>query len=412
VAAGAGSQPYIFTGHAYLTGPYNGAPYGLSIVVPAVAGPYDLGEVITRAALSVGVYSGRVTVTATLPSIVGGVPLRLQRVSFAINRPKFLFNPTSCAMLSTESALTSLGGAGQSLPSPFQVGHCDALTFKPKVSATSGAKTSKLGGASLEVKVTQGAHQADIRELQVQLPKQLVARFSTIQKSCPAATFETGPPPGGCTESSVVGHAVVTTPVLPGQLTGKAYFVSHAAESFPDLELVLHDGGVTVVLVGHTHIAKSSITTSTFESLPDVPISSVVVSLPVGPTSALSSNGALCHANLLAPTTIIAQSGAKITQNTKIAVSGCPIEVISHKRRGKRLILTIWAPEAGRVTVTGHGLKRTSVRAKKAGELKLSVPLGARGLAALSGHGKKLKLRVGFAPRSGHNASAASLALR
>jgi hypothetical protein len=411
VAAGAGSEPYSFTGHAYLTGPYNGAPYGLSIVVPAVAGPYDLGEVITRATLSVGVYNGRVTVSATLPSIVSGVPLRLQSVDFAVNRPNFLFNPTSCSPLATESVLTSTAGASQSLSSPFQVGDCGALPFKPSVTATSGAKTSKLGGASLDVKVSQGAHQSNIRELQVQLPKQLVARFSTIQKSCPAATFEAGPPPGKCTESSMVGTATVTTPVLPGQLTGKDYFVSHAAESFPDLELVLHDGAVTIVLVGHTHIAKSSITTSTFESLPDVPISSVAVNLPVGPTSALSANGALCHVNLLAPTTIIAQNGAKITQNTKIAVTGCPIEVIAHKRRGKRLVLTIWAPEAGRVRVSGRGIKGVSARTKKAGELKLSVPLRAGGLAALRGHGKKLKLRVGFTPKSGHNASAASLAL-
>jgi hypothetical protein len=412
VAAGAGSEPYSFAGRAYLTGPYNGAPYGLSIVVPAVAGPYDLGDVITRAALSVGVYNGRVTVTATLPSVFEGVPLRLQSVSFAVNRPNFLFNPTSCSPLGTETVLTSTSGASQSLSSPFQVGDCGALAFKPSITASSGAKTSKLGGASLEVKVTQGSHQANIRELQMQLPKQLVARFSTIQKSCPVATFEAGPPPGGCKESSMVGHATVTTPVLPGQLSGNAYFVSHAAESFPDLELVLHDGGVTIVLVGHTHIANSSITTSTFESLPDVPISSVVVRLPVGPTSALSANGALCHVKLLAPTTIIAQSGAKITQNTKIAVSGCPVEVISHKRRGKRLILTIWVPEAGRVTVTGRGIKKSvSAKAKKAGELKLSVPLRARGVAALLGHGKKLKLRVGFKPKSGHNASAASLAL-
>jgi len=411
VAAGAGSEPYSFTGHAYLTGPYNGAPYGLSIVVPAVAGPYDLGEVITRATLSVGVYNGRVTVAATLPSVFKGVPLRLQSVNLAVNRPNFLFNPTSCSALATETVLGSTAGAGQSLSSPFQVGDCDALPFKPSVTASSGAKTSKLGGASLDVKVSQGAHQANIRELQVQLPKQLVARFSTIQKSCPVATFEAGPPPGKCTESSMVGTATVTTPVLPGQLTGKAYFVSHAAESFPDLELVLHDGAVTIVLVGHTHIAKSSITTSTFESLPDVPISSVAVNLPVGPTSALSANGALCHVNLLAPTTIVAQNGAKITQNTKIAVTGCPIEVISHKRRGKRLVLTIWAPEAGRVSVTGRGIKGVSARAKKAGDLKISVPLRAAGLAALRGHGKKLKLRVGFKSSTGHGASAALLAL-
>jgi hypothetical protein len=413
VAAGAGSEPYDFTGHAYLTGPYDGAPYGLSVVVPAQAGPYDLGEVTTRAALSVGTYNGRVTVSATLPSIVSGVPLRLQSLNVAVNRPNFLFNPTSCAALATESLLTSIGGATQSLPSPFQVGNCGALAFKPSLAATSGAKTSKLGGASLEVKVTQGAHQANIRELQLQLPKQLVARFSTIQKSCPAATFEAGPPPGGCKESSIVGHATVTTPVLPGQLSGNAYFVSHAAESFPNLDLVLHDGGVTVVLVGHTFIAHSSITTSTFENLPDVPVSSVVVSLPVGPDSALSANGPLCHAKLLAPTTLIGQNGVKITHTTTIAVSGCPVQVLAHRRRGKRMILTIWAPEAGRLTVTGgRGVKRVSVSVKKSRELKLSVPLGASALATLRAHHKKLELRVGFKAKSGHAASAAKLALR
>jgi hypothetical protein len=403
VTAGAGGEPYSFTGSAYLTGPYDGAPYGLSIVVPAVAGPYDLGEVVTRAALSVGVYSGRVTVSATLPSIVGGVPLRLRSLNVAVNRPSFLFNPTSCAPLATESALTSAAGASQSLSSPFQVGNCGALPFTPSLSASSGAKTSKLGGASLVVKVTQAAHQANIRELQLQLPKQLVARFSTIQKACPAATFEAGPPPGGCTKSSIVGSATVSTPVLPDPLKGEAYFVSHAAESFPDVELVLHGDGVTVVLVGHTHIADSSITTSTFESLPDVPISSVVVSLPVGPDSALAANGPLCRAKLLAPTTIAAQSGAKITRETKIAVTGCPVEVISHKRRGGRLTLTVWAPAVGRLTVSGSGVKRVSFRVRKAGELKLSVPLE---------QGKKTKLRVAFTPRSGGGGSAARIALR
>jgi len=409
VTAGAGGEPYSFTGDAYLTGPYGGAPYGLSVVVPAVAGPYDLGDVKTRAALSVGVYSGRVTVSATLPSIVEGVPLRLQSLDVAVNRSNFLFNPTSCSPLATESVLSSLAGTGQSLSSPFQVGDCNALAFSPSLSASSGAKTSKLGGASLVVKVTQAAHQANIRELQLQLPKQLVARFSTIQKACPAATFEAGPPPGGCQASSVVGHATVSTPVLPGQLSGDAYFVSHAAESFPDVELVLHGDGVTVVLVGHTHIAHSSITTSTFESLPDVPVSSVVVSLPVGPTSALAANGQLCRAKLLAPTTIIAQSGAKITRETKIAVSGCPVDVVSHKRRGRRLILRVWAPQAGLITVSGRGVKRASFRARKTGELKLSLSLAA---SAPGRHGKKMDLRVGFKPKSGGDGSAASFTLR
>lgn len=115
VTAGAGSEPYVFTGRAYLTGPYGGAPYGLSVVVPAVAGPYDLGEIVTRAGLSVGLYSGRAIVTSTLPSIVGGVPLRLRSLNVAISRPNFLFNPTSCSPLATESLLGSTAGASESL---------------------------------------------------------------------------------------------------------------------------------------------------------------------------------------------------------------------------------------------------------------------------------------------------------
>jgi hypothetical protein len=412
VAAGAGEKPYSLTGHAYLTGPYGTAPYGLSIVVPAVAGPYNLGEVVTRAGISVGLYSGRVTVTSTLPTIVGGVPLRLKSLSVAVNRKDFLFNPTSCAPLATESVLDGTFEASQSLPSPFQVDNCAALPFKPSVGVRTGGRPTKAGGASLDVKVTQAAGEANIREMQLQLPKQLPSRLTTLQKACVAASFEAALPPGSCSNVARVGSVTVTTPVLPGVLKGPVYLISHGGESFPDLDLVLQGDGVEVVLVGHTHISRTGITTSTFESLPDVPISSVEVDLPMGPYSALATDGRLCHAGLVAPTTIIAQSGAKVTQNTKIAVSGCPIEVISHKRRGSRMIVKLWVPEAGRLTVSGRGAKRVVIKVKKAGEVKLKVPLGAKGIALLRGHGKRLRLRVGFTPKSGHNSSAAALALR
>jgi hypothetical protein len=412
VTAGAGSEPYSFTGRAYLTGPYGSAPYGLSIVVPAVAGPYNLGEVLTRAGITVGLYSGRVTVTSTLPTIESGVPLRLKSLSVAVNRKNFLFNPTSCGPLATESLLGGTLGASQSLSSPFQAGNCAALPFKPNISVSTGGRPTKAGGASLDVKVTQAAGEANIREMQLQLPKQLPSRLTTLQKACLEASFEAALPPGSCSTMARVGSVAVTTPVLPGVLRGPAYLISHGGESFPDLDLVLQGDGVEVVLVGHTHISRTGITTSTFESLPDVPISSVEVNLPVGPYSALATDGRLCHAGLVAPTTIIAQSGAKVTQNTKIAVTGCPIEVISHKRRGSRIIVKVWAPQAGRLTVSGSGAKRVVMRVKKAGEVKVSVPLRSKGIALLRGHGKKLKLRVGFAPKSGHNTSAAKLALR
>ena len=413
VAAGAGSEPYAFTGRAYLTGPYGGAPYGLSIVVPALAGPYDLGEVVTRAAVNVGLYSGRVSVTATLPTVVGGIPLRLRSLDVAVNRHDFAFNPTDCAPLVSESTLISTFGAAQSLSSPFQVSGCSALAFKPSLGVLTGGRPTKARGASIEVKIAQGADQANLREVQLQLPVQLPSRLTTLQKACPAASFENGPPPGSCASVARVGGVTVTTPVLPGRLSGPAYLISHGGGAFPDLDLVLRGDGVEVVLVGHTHISRAGITTSTFESLPDVPVSSVKVSLPVGSNSALTANGRLCGKSLLAPTTLVAQNGARIAHNTKITLSGCAIVLVSHRLHGSHLLLTVWAPERGRLSVSARGIRRVSARVRKAGRVKLSVPLSASAVAALHRHGKnRLKLRIRFAPSAGHNSSSITPALR
>jgi hypothetical protein len=350
VSAGAGSEPYPFTGHAFITGPYDGAPYGLSIVVPAAAGPYNFGEVITRASIGVGLYNGRLTVSSSLPTIVEGVPLRLRSLSVAVNRPHFLFNPTNCEALATESQLGGFvpGSSAlteQGVSSPFQVGGCSKLAFTPKLTAATGARVSRVNGASLEVKVTQaagtqpaGLGQADIREVLASLPKQLAARITTLHKACPAASFEAAPPPGGCSKEARVGSATVTTPVLPGPLTGPAYLVSHGGEAYPDLDVILSgDNGVEVVLVGHTHISRAGILSSSFESLPDVPISSFALSLPKSLNSVLTNNrnGSFCGSHLTMPTTIVAQSGAKLTQSTKIAVRNCPRKK-KHKRHKHR----------------------------------------------------------------------------
>jgi hypothetical protein len=404
VAAGAGGEPYGFTGRVFLTGPYDGAPYGLSVVVPAVAGPYDLGEVVTRAAISVGLYSGRITAAATLPSIVGGVPLRLKHIAVNVNRAHFASNPTSCAALATESLALSTFGAQDPLSSPFQAVDCGALAFKPQVRVSTGAKTSKAGGASIDVAVTQPAAEANIRELALQLPSRLVARDSTLQKACLAASFEAGTPPGTCQPTARVGTVTVKTPVLPDPLTGTAWLISHGGAQFPDLDLVLRGDNVEVVLVGHTHIARSSITTSTFEDLPDVPVTSVNVDLPTGPNSALAPNGRACGSRLLAPTTIIAQNGAKLTPNTKVSVSGCPLLVLSHKRRHGTLVLRVWAPRAGRVSVSLPGAPVEHSRARGEGDMTITVPL--------AGGKRKRSVHVSFTPATGTGHSVAKFTVR
>jgi hypothetical protein len=407
VTAGAGAKPLTLPGKAYLTGPYQGAPYGLFISVPVVAGPFNLGNAITRAKLDVEQKTGRVIVSAYLPTIVaGGVPTRVRSVSIEINRPGFLSNPTNCGTLATESTVTGVGTPGTSvkLSSPFQVNNCAALAFKPSFKAATNGTPTKAGGASLETTISQAAGQANIKSVVVQLPKQLPSRLTTLQKACAAATFEANP--ANCSAESIVGSARASTPVLPGKLTGLAYLVGHAGAAFPDLDLVLDANGVRVILVGNTDI-KNGITTTTFASTPDVPVTSITVSLPMGPHSALAANGSLCAKPLVMPTTIVGQNGVTVKQNTIVKAAGCGVQIVGHKVIGNTAYITVKTPAAGRVSGGGASLGtvfRHLNKSYKAATVKVSLTRRGRGRHRPF----KVRLRVGFLPTSHSRAPSAA----
>ncbi len=327
-SVGLGPDPYTVTGgRVYLTGPYEGAPFGLSIVTPAVAGPFDLGNVVVRSSVNVDPSTAAVTIKSVLPTIVQGVgmpssglPLQLQHIDVAVDRPNFEFNPTNCSPMSVDASLAGDRGGTAAVSSSFQVANCQSLPFKPGFSATTQAKTSKASGASLTVRVTSSAGQANIGKATVILPKVLPSRLTTIQKACVDRVFDANP--AACPEGSLVGSATVRTPVLSNPLTGPAYLVSHGGAAFPDLEFVLQGEGITLVLDGQTAIRKG-VTSSTFNSVPDAPVSSFETALPEGPHSALTAIGNLCTQKLTMPTTLTGQNGATLKQDTRIAVQGC-----------------------------------------------------------------------------------------
>jgi hypothetical protein len=342
-AAGAGADPYWIGGNVFLTGPYKGAPFGLAVVVHALAGPFDLGNVIVRAAISVDSHTGAVVVTSDpLPTILRGVPLALRTVNVTIDRPGFMFNPTDCNPLSVNGTLTSTQGMGAEVSSRFQAANCASLAFRPKFTASTQAKTSKANGASLHVKVTSGAGQTNIGKVRIVLPKQLPARLTTLQKACPDSVFDVNP--SACPAASAIGTAIARTPVLTNPLTGPVYLVSHGGVAFPDAVIVLQGEGITLYLDGNTNI-KKGITSSTFNSVPDAPISSFETTLPEGPHSAFGTDipakakGSMCGQSLKMPTVLTGQNGAQITQTTKITVTGCPKKkakkASTHHRKGK-----------------------------------------------------------------------------
>jgi hypothetical protein len=351
VSVGLGSNPYsVKGGKVYITGPYKGAPFGLSIVNPAKAGPYDLGQVVVRAKIEVDPVTAALTITTDdtgpyrIPTIIDGIPLQIQHVNVLINRPGFTFNPTDCNPMSITGSLVSTEGAVQGLSVPFQVTNCATLGFKPSFKVSTSGKTSRAKGASLDVKLAYPkapfGSQANIAKVKVDLPKQLPSRLSTLQKACPDSTFDQNP--AACPAASRVGTAVATTPLIPVPLEGPAYFVSHGGAKFPELIVVLSGYGVTVQLHGETFIDKAAITSSTFRTIPDVPVGSFELRLPQGSNSALAAIGNLCKSRLKMPTAFTAQNGMTLKQSTPIGVTGCAkhkarkAKIVKRAKRGER----------------------------------------------------------------------------
>jgi hypothetical protein len=336
VGAGPGSHPFYLGGSVYLTGPYRGTPFGLSIVVPALAGPLNLGTVVVRASIAVDPHSTALTITSdALPTMLRGIPLRIRSVNVTVDRPGFVFNPTSCDAMSIGGTLTGVQGARAQVSSRFQAAGCSSLGFQPVFSVSAPAKTSRSGGAALDVKIAYVPGQADIRSVAVKLPVQLPARLSTVQQACPEQAFAANP--ASCDAGSLVGIGTAVTPVLPVPLTGPAYLVSHGGAAFPDIVMVLQGEGVTIDLVGNVNIAKNGVTSATFAQVPDAPISTFELNLPEGPHSALAAVGSLCTKAQVMPTTLTAQNGAQINQNTKIKVTGCTTtkKKTKHKKKHK-----------------------------------------------------------------------------
>ena len=322
VGAGPGPNPFYTTGSIYLTGPYNGAPFGEVVIVQAIAGPFNLGTVIVHGAIHFNPATAQPTVTSDpFPSILDGIPLQIRTVNVNLNREGFTLNPTSCNPNAVTGRLLSTEGTSTAVSSPFQVTNCAQLAFKPTLTASTQAKTSKTNGASLHVQIAATPGQANIAKVKIDLPLQLPSRLSTLQKACLASIFAANP--ATCPPASLVGTASVISPLVTNPLTGPIYLVSHGGAAFPDTVIVLQGEGLTFELDGKTNI-KKGITSSYFESAPDAPFNTLNVSLPEGPHSILAAYGNLCTKPLTMPTLITAQNNATIKQTTHITTTNCP----------------------------------------------------------------------------------------
>jgi hypothetical protein len=326
VAAGAGPNPFVIrTGRAYFTGPYRGGPFGLSIVVPAVAGPFDLGNVVVRAAIYLDRRTATLRVTSdTLPRILQGIPLDVRIVHVTVNKPNFIVNPTSCAEKRVAAAVTSVTGKVAHVSNRFQVGECARLPLAPKLSLTVGGRRHTRAGTTTPLTTTlrQTRGQAALRSVSVVLPTVLNARLPVLRRACSLSAFNAG----HCTSRARVGSAVAVTPLLAAPLRGSAYFVKNPARVLPDLMVALR-GQVAFDLVGKVSIPGGTHLATRFDAVPDVPITRFTLRLVSGGNSPLGNLVNLCSARARAARAALGfrgQNGKLVQVHQRLRIAGCP----------------------------------------------------------------------------------------
>ena len=327
VGAGAGSSPFfIQSGKAFMTGPYKGAPFGASIVVPAVAGPFDLGLVTVRAAVFVDKKTAQVRIVSDpMPTILRGIPLDVRDVRVRIDKPGFWLNPTSCAEKTISAVLTSTAGTRAGVSDRFQASDCASLGFRPKMVMRVGGRGHTRRGqtSAFTTRLTMPQRdQANLRFVRVTLPTTINARLNTINDACTRAEFESDL--SRCAHAKA-GMAVASTPLLRAPLRGSVYFVKNG-NPIPDLFVALR-GQVDFDLIGRISIPDGKRLRTTFATAPDVPIRSFTLRLLGGPsTASIGAAANLCsRASRRAKVEVdyIGQNGKVRQVDQALKVAGC-----------------------------------------------------------------------------------------
>jgi hypothetical protein len=323
--SGAGPDPfYLNTGRVYLAGPYEGAPLSLAVVTPALAGPLDLGNVLVRVALRVDPETAQVhAISDSLPIWVHGLPLDLRRLVLAVDRPGFILNPTSCEAMQVPATITALQGAVANVSDRFQVGGCQNLPFKPKLSVKLKGKTKRTGHPALIAKLRAKPGEANIATTALTLPPSEFLAQSHIRTICTRVQFAAdGGGGAGCPKGSVYGHAVARTPLLDQPLEGPVYLRSNGGErELPDLVAAL-DGQIHIDLVGYVDSVNGGLRTR-FEGVPDAPVSSFVLKMKGGAKSLLENRTNICLKPHRATLAMAGHNGKVRSSRPRVGVVGC-----------------------------------------------------------------------------------------
>ncbi|HYP56285.1 MAG TPA: hypothetical protein VEQ41_08325, partial [Solirubrobacterales bacterium] len=326
--AGAGSQLTYAKGSLYLAGPVGNAPLSVVGIVPAVAGPFDVGTVVVRQALRVDPRTGVASVDGAasdpIPHILEGIPLRVRDIRVDVDRPDFTLNPTSCDPFATVAQIWGGGVNGFSVAddSPvtrqarFQAANCSRLDFKPRLQIKLKGGTKRGAHPALEATYRPRPGDANLASLRTRLPRSAFLEQAHIRTICTRVQFAAD----ACPPGSIYGHVTATTPLLSEPLSGPVYLRS-SDNDLPDMVLDLH-GIVDVEVSARIDSIKGGIR-ATFPSSPDAPLTKVVLRMQGAKKGLVVNSTNLCARKNRARVALGAQNGESLRLRPVVKPSGC-----------------------------------------------------------------------------------------
>jgi len=331
VSAGSGPSPLEIEGKAYLAGPYKGAPLSMVVITPALAGPFDLGTVVVRVALFLDPETAQIhAVSDAIPDVFGGAKLDIRSVDVSVNKKGFTLNGTNCSQFATSGALKGGGSdptneasfSSFGVSSPVQLSDCPPLAFKPKLNLRLFGATKRSKHPRLKATLRARSGDANIARAAVALPHALFLDQASLTTICTRVQFAANQ----CPKKSVYGRATATTPLLGKPLSGPVYLRS-SSNPLPDLVAHL-EGQVDIDLVGRIDSFHGGIRT-TFDRVPDVPVSTFTMVLPGGKHGLLVASRNLCQKPVKAIVRFKAQNGKKLNKRPRLRTP-CRVKKVKH----------------------------------------------------------------------------------
>jgi hypothetical protein len=316
VAAGPGSHPFHAVGKMYLAGPLKGAPLSLAAITPALAGPYDYGTQVVRVALHVDPRTAQVFAASdTVPSIIGGIPIRMRSIQVNINRERFTINPTNCSPFTVDSQGIGDQGTVTDFSSYFQAVNCSLLPFRPKMTVRHVGKrkqTKRATNPRLRFDLWTRGADANLNSVAVTLPKAFAIDQRHLGNICSKAQLEAE----RCKGRQPIGNAWVRTPLLDQPLEGPAYAVSGFGK-LPRVAFIL-DGQVTIIPQAESSSVRGGLLKTVVPVIPDAPVGHFRLTLLGGKKGYLVNTRDLCASQAVTGVQFVGQNGKRRNQRVRV----------------------------------------------------------------------------------------------